>query len=149
VSPGGRRRARRRSGGAAAADDRGRAGLVELLSDDPTIGSSARHRPGTRQSSERAAAPGVSQLGCRGWSAGDASQPSRRRGPDRAGGHAARASTGFSAARGWRRHRARSCAPSTLATDNVVWTPATGFDDYPGGPRQVADDPLGAATTGP
>jgi hypothetical protein len=40
-------------------------------------------------------------------SADDATQPSRRRGPDRAGGHAARASTGSSAARGRRRQRAR------------------------------------------
>jgi len=115
----------------AAADDRRRAGLVELLSDNPTIGSSARHRPEARQSSERAGARQVpansapATVSRRCEPAVEAPRPgpggrARSPGLDR-----------LSAARGWRRHRARLCAPSTLATDNVVWTPATGLDDYP------------------
>jgi hypothetical protein len=91
----------------AAVEDRRRAGLVELLSNNPTIeivGQALTRGEAVEQA--RRHAP-VSASRRRRRSSGGASQPSRRRGPDRAGGHAARASTGSSAARGRRRQRAR------------------------------------------
>jgi hypothetical protein len=91
----------------AAVEDRRRAGLVELLSNNPTIEivGQALTRGEAVERARRHAPVSASRR--RRRSSGGASQPSRRRGPDRAGGHAARASTGSSAARGRRRQRAR------------------------------------------
>jgi hypothetical protein len=118
----------------AAVEDRRRAGLVELLSNNPTIEivGQALTRGEAVERARRHAPVSASRR--RRRSSGGASQPSRRRGPDRAGGHAAGPRQAL------QRHEAGAvsgralCASSTLATDNVVWTPAAGVDDYPGGP---------------
>ena len=127
----------------------GAAGLVELFSNDPTIeivGQASTRGEAVERARRRA--PGVSQLG-----AGDGQPAMRanRRGPRPGPGGRAR-SPGldrlFSGEQAGAARGRALCASSTLATDNVVWTPAIGLDDYPAGLDGFADDPQAVAATG-
>ena len=131
-------------------EDRRRAGRVALLSNDPRSRSSAGIDP---RGGSRASAPAARQVSANS-AAGDG-QPALRANRRSAEARTERADTQPGSRQALQRQGAGTvrgralCASYTLATDNVVWTPASGLDDYPGGPRQVADDPLGAAATGP